>query len=84
MGFLIWHWTIKRGNSMNKYKIPFLASLLLKIITLGDNDFSIIREINDEFNDIAHYQGIDKAHRWFWRQLLKSLPLTDLTMYNPL
>jgi len=54
--------------------IPYLATLLLKIITLGDGEFSVIREFNEEFDDIAADSGLRKARTWYWKQLILSMP----------
>ncbi len=56
-------------------KIPLMALLIIKIITLGDEKFSMIKEFNDEFEDIAHSEGIKKARVWYWKHLIISMPL---------
>ncbi len=58
----------------DQVKPPFLAALLLKIFTLGDNDFSILVEFNEEFKDKVISQGVLRARFWYWRQLFKSVP----------
>ena len=64
-------------NKQNK--LPFLAQLLLKIITFRDEDFFLLREFDEEFNDIFNFQGIKKARMWYWLQLLKSGPSILIT-----
>lgn len=58
----------------DRIKIPRIPSFLIRLCTMGDDDFSILREFSEEFKDRAASGGIIKAKLWYWNQTLRSLP----------
>ncbi|HSG29752.1 MAG TPA: ABC transporter permease, partial [Candidatus Krumholzibacterium sp.] len=53
---------------------PALASFILRLAARGDGEYSLIREMTEEYGDYAARKGGSAARRWFWRQTLRSLP----------
>lgn len=60
---------------------PKLAGWLLKLISKGDEHFSMLGDFDEEFDEIAATRGPRYARRWYRRHLLRSLPLIIKTSF---
>ena len=56
-------------------KPPFFTSFFLKLITKRRDEFSLLGDFDEEFEEIAEIQGIKSARSWYRKHLLKSLPV---------
>ena len=55
-------------------KVPPLARLLLKQMTVYNERHSIIDDFEENFHEISQSEGIWKAKCWYWMSVLKSFP----------
>ncbi|MBN1273556.1 MAG: ABC transporter permease [Candidatus Aminicenantes bacterium] len=55
-------------------KPPKLAKHLLKILSPHEGDEAFIGDIEELFHDRAERQGNWRSRRWYWREILKSIP----------
>ena len=57
-----------------KLKPPAIAGWILQRIAMYDEDFSVNGDFDEEFYEIARDRGKVRAHFWYWRHVLFSLP----------
>jgi putative ABC transport system permease protein len=55
-------------------KPPKLAKLLLKILSSREKDEAFMGDIEELFNDRANCQGARRSKRWYWWEVVKSIP----------
>jgi putative ABC transport system permease protein len=55
-------------------KPPKLAKFLLKILSSHEKDDAFMGDIEELFHDHAEYQGQWRSKKWYWWEILKSLP----------
>ncbi|MFQ5769583.1 MAG: ABC transporter permease, partial [bacterium] len=55
-------------------KVPHLARLLLKQMTVYNERHSIIEDFEETFHEISQTEGILRAKCWYWMSVLKSFP----------
>lgn len=67
--------------TQKKHAPPKLAEWLLKLISRGYEHFSMLGDIDEEFEEIAAARGPRSARRWYRRHLLRSLPLIVKTSF---
>jgi len=60
--------------TVKKYSSTYFAIRLLKIISSADDYNYAIGDLEETYQYIAETGGINKANRWFWREVLKSFP----------
>jgi ABC-type antimicrobial peptide transport system permease subunit len=60
--------------TVKKYSATYFALWLLKIISNAEDYDYAIGDLEETYQSIAETQSPKKANRWFWREVLKSLP----------
>ena len=60
--------------TVKKYSTTYFALRLLKIISSAKDYDYAIGDLEETYEYIAENEGPKKAIRWFWREVLKSLP----------
>jgi len=60
--------------TVKKYSSTYFALRLLKIIASPKDYDYAIGDLEETYDYIAENEGPQKANRWFWREVLKSLP----------
>ncbi|UCE40133.1 MAG: ABC transporter permease [Candidatus Aminicenantes bacterium] len=55
-------------------KPPKLAKFLLKILSSNEKDYAFLGDIQELFHDRAEYQGLWRSKRWYWWEIIKSIP----------
>jgi putative ABC transport system permease protein len=60
--------------TVKKYSSTYFALRLLKIIASAKDYDYAIGDLEETYDYIAENEGPQKANRWFWREVLKSLP----------
>jgi putative ABC transport system permease protein len=53
---------------------PKLAKFLLKILSSKEKDYAYLGDIEELFKDHANRQGLGRSRRWYWWEILKSIP----------
>ncbi|MFC1724184.1 ABC transporter permease [candidate division KSB1 bacterium] len=59
----------------NEPKLPFFASMILKIFNRRNDGFSLSGDIEEEFYELAELKGEKYARKWYRRNMLRSVPL---------
>jgi putative ABC transport system permease protein len=55
-------------------KPPGLALRILRRMAIHGEEYSVLGDLEEEYNQIAEDLGVDKAKSWFWLQTLKAIP----------
>lgn len=58
--------------SKTYYPPPKTAKKLMQIMALPGERFSVVGDLQEEFNEIAEIKSKFKAHVWYWFQVLKA------------
>ncbi len=56
------------------YEPPKLAKFLLRMLLFHKKDEAFMGDIEELFNDRADYQGLWRSKRWYWWEIVISLP----------
>ncbi|MFC1724186.1 ABC transporter permease [candidate division KSB1 bacterium] len=59
----------------NEPKLPFFASMILKIFNRRNDGFSLSGDFEEEFYELAELKGEKYARKWYRRNMLRSVPL---------
>lgn len=54
---------------------PVLATWILAIINRAEDRSSVTNDFTEMFNELARKEGRSKAVKWYWFQVLRSLPM---------
>ena len=54
---------------------PSLAAWILSKITRGGDRLSILSDFSEIYEELAAEDGSFKARKWYWTQVLRSIPL---------
>jgi len=54
-------------------KPPAIAQWLMSRVIKPDERFSVIGDLEEEYNEITGSQGVVKAQYWYWKHVLESL-----------
>jgi putative ABC transport system permease protein len=55
-------------------KPPGLALRILRRMAIHGEEYSVLGDLEEEYNEIAEHTGADKAKSWFWFQTFKAIP----------
>ncbi len=67
--------------NFSKKKPPLIAKKLLRILSSYERKFSLVGDVEEEFNEFAKKNGILYAKLWYWRQVFVSVPLFFKSYY---
>ncbi len=65
---------------MNIHRPPRIAAGLLGWISGSEDRRFIIEDFREMFEDLSREHGPIRAHRWYWSQVLKSVPMFFLNL----
>jgi len=54
---------------------PIVAQWILSFLVIGDERSPILNDFSEIFEELVIKQGRSKALRWYWLQVLKSIPM---------
>src|SRR5690349_10580370 len=52
---------------------PRLAAWLVELFASAEQAESILGDLHEEFSDVAPKSGVVSAHRWYWRQSVRTI-----------
>jgi hypothetical protein len=56
-------------------KAPALAAWILARIICGEDRLSILSDFSEIYKELAREQGYLTACRWYWAQVIRSIPM---------
>jgi putative ABC transport system permease protein len=60
---------------------PAIAAWILSRITRGDDRLSVLSDFAEIYKELAAEKGTLKARRWYWIQVLRSIPMFGLNHF---
>jgi putative ABC transport system permease protein len=65
----------KKTKNTKENRPPIIAQQILSILVREDERSSILNDFSEIFQELASKNGKAKARRWYWMQVVKSIPM---------